>query len=226
MNWKNIYIFSSIKSYFKQSREYWAWPRFLQKHFLFTSISLIILFNQYFIIICALLLREINSVVESSPSFKLPPVEQQLKIFPGTFMLWFPSNCYIMINTWLFTFPLEMTNKEYWDISNNCRLVMIDYVGVSAWMIIYFHWKENLAQRSKQGEKKHLLPEPPMNQKWPQLLLAIALDGSLGTKFFVFLFFIFLAEVFFFIFSNSWSFLAWSPVFNSPILIIQKMQSA
>lgn len=120
--------------------------------------------------------------MESFPSFKLPPVEQELKIFPGTFMLWFPGNCYIMINTWLFTFPLEMTNKEYWDVSNNCCRVMIDYKGVSAWMI----WKENLAQRSKQGEKKHLLPEPPMNQKWPQLLLAITLYG---TKFFVFCFF-------------------------------------
>lgn len=112
------------------------------------------LFNQCFIITCALLLREINSVVESSPSFKLPPVEQELKIFPGTFMLWFPSNCYIMINTWLLTFPLEITNEEYWDVSNNCCRVMIDYKGVSAWMIIYFHWKENLAQRSKQGKKK------------------------------------------------------------------------
>lgn len=111
------------------------------------------LFNQCFIIICALLLREINSVVESFPSFKLPPVEQELKIFPGTFMLWFPSNCYIMINTWLFTFPLEMTNKEYWDVSNNYCRVMIDYKGVSAWMIIYFHWKENLAQRSKREQK-------------------------------------------------------------------------
>lgn len=134
-------------------------------------------------------------------------------------MLWFPSNCYIMINTWLFTFPLEMTNKEYWDVSNNCCRVMIDYKGVSAWMI----WKENLAQRSKQGGKKHLLPEPPMNQKWPQLLLAITLYG---TKFFVYLFFIFSEEVFFFIFSNSWCFLPWSPVFNSPILIIQRTQSA
>lgn len=100
--------------------------------------------------------------MEPSPSFKLPPVEQKLKIFPGTFMLWFPSNCYIMINTWLFTFPLEMTNKEYWDVSNNCCLVMIDYMGVSAWMIIYFHWKENLVQRSKQ-EKKSI---SSLNLQW------------------------------------------------------------
>lgn len=160
--------------------------------------------------------------MESSPSFKLPSVEQEWKIFPGTFMLWFPSNCYIMINTWLFTFPLEMTNKEYWDVSNNCCRVMIDYKRVSAWMIIYFHWKENLAQRSKQGKQSI----SSLNLQWIKSDHSCSWPSPCMVQFFVFLFFIFSEEVFFFIFSNSWSFLPWSPVFNSPILIIQRTQSA